>query len=286
MPLRIHAICLVLNEEPFITELLNSLYSFCSGISIITQYDRDYYGNRVVPDDTIGLALNHPDPEGKVHVSVRRFKHEAAARNHEMLSIMSNPIKAKLTPQSGISMESVVKFYEKPDYFLIVDGDEIYDIETFPRIVEYLEARRPNAMRVTGYQYKYTWNQRVPLSVIHHNQFGFLKAGLLLQSNRVITWNESRLRKLFGILRLPDMSKRLFGYIDCPIEIGVFHHGAYLGGRNRLLEKFKKHSHQDIVTRTGYLDEIDKLPYDYIPSDQLPSNIRSGRWPAEFLGED
>lgn len=97
MGLRIHAICMALNEEPFIVELLNSLYPFCSGISIITQYDRDFYYNPVIPDKTVNLVLNYPDPEGKIHLSVRRFRHEAAARNHEMLSILDNPIKKNLT---------------------------------------------------------------------------------------------------------------------------------------------------------------------------------------------
>ena len=41
MSLRIHAIVLALNEEVFIANQLNTLYPFCCGISVITQYDRD-----------------------------------------------------------------------------------------------------------------------------------------------------------------------------------------------------------------------------------------------------
>lgn len=283
MGLKIHAICMVLNEEPFIVELLNALYPFCSGISVITQYDRDFYYNHIIPDATVNLVLNYPDPEGKIHLSVRRFNHEAAARNHEMLSILANPLKKNLTPQNGVSMDKVNKFYSTPDYFLIVDADEIYDLKTLPLIVAYLNSKKPRGMRVTSYTYKYTWNQRIPLSVINHTHFGFIKAGLLFQHNRVITWNESRLNKLFSYIKLPNFGTKLYGFINCPIEVGVFHHGAYLGGKERLMEKFKKHSHQDIVKTEGYFDKIDKLPFDFIPTEQLPENIKKGKWPKNFF---
>ena len=37
MTLRLHAIIMALNEEIFIENQLRTLYSFCSGISILTQ---------------------------------------------------------------------------------------------------------------------------------------------------------------------------------------------------------------------------------------------------------
>jgi hypothetical protein len=283
MGLKIHAICMALNEEPFINGLLNSLYPFCSGISIITQYDRDFYYNPVIPDNTVNLVLNYPDPDGKIHLSVSRFNHEAAARNHEMLSILVNPIKNKLTPQHGVVMQKVQEFYSKPDYFLIVDADEIFDIQTLAKIIEYLENKKPRGMRITGYQYKYTWNQRIPISVVNHTHFGFVKSGLLFQHNRVITWDESRLNKLFTYINCPNLGTKLLGFISCPVDVGVFHHGAYLGGKERLYEKFRKHSHQDIIKTEGYLNKIDELPYDFIPTEDLPDNIRKGNWPANFF---
>jgi len=42
--LRIHAIIIALNEEDFIEETIKPIYKYCSGISVVTQYDRDYYG--------------------------------------------------------------------------------------------------------------------------------------------------------------------------------------------------------------------------------------------------
>src|SRR5438128_2024922 len=122
--LKIHAICIALNEDDFIKEFLKSMYPFCSGISIISQYDRDYYGKHVVPDNTIKYALDFPDPEGKINIVVRRYNDETASRNHEMMSVLSDGSKG--VQPHGASIEKVKKFFEPPDYFLIVDADEIY----------------------------------------------------------------------------------------------------------------------------------------------------------------
>ncbi len=86
--IRIHVICIALNEEDFITQFVRTMYPFCSGISIVTQYDRDYYGEMVVPDNTVRWALDFPDPEAKINVVARRYNDETASRNHEMMSIL------------------------------------------------------------------------------------------------------------------------------------------------------------------------------------------------------
>ena len=132
--LRIHAIVLALNEEPFILNQLQTLYPVCSGISVVTQYDRDWYGNEIKPDRTVELVLGFPDPEGKIHLVVRRFPDEAAARNCEMLSIMSRPERRVMS--HGSSKTRIHEFHRIPDYFLIVDADEFYDPETFPQILQ------------------------------------------------------------------------------------------------------------------------------------------------------
>ena len=76
-PLRVHAIIIALNEEQFIEQTLVPLYEQCSGISVITQYDRNYYGERVVPDATVQKVLSFPDPAGKISLVVRRYTDEA-----------------------------------------------------------------------------------------------------------------------------------------------------------------------------------------------------------------
>ncbi len=279
--LKIHAICIALNEEDFITEFLKSMYPFCSGVSIITQYDRDYYGKRVIPDNTIKYALDFPDPEGKINIVVRKYNDETASRNHEMMSILSDASKG-IQPH-GVSIEEVKKFFEPPDYFLIADADEIYDVETFPAITEYLAFKKPTAMRVSAYEYGYTWNMRVPPDVWMHHQFGFVKAGVMFQERRVISWNEHRLKKVLSLLKLdPQLSNKILGYIDCPKETGMFHHAAYIRKNNeKMIEKMSKHSHRENHD-PRYLEKILQQHYDLIPTSSLPINIREGSWPEQF----
>lgn len=284
--MRIHAICIALNEEDFIVELLKSMYPFCSGISVITQYDRDYYGKKVIPDNTVQFALNFPDPEGKVHVITRRYNDETASRNHEMMSILADASK-DLRPH-GVAIENVKHFFEPPDYFLVVDADEMYDIETFPAIVQHLKEKKPKAMRVSAFEYGFNWNLRVPPDVWIHHQFGFVKAGVMFEERRVITWNEYRLKKLFSILKLDQkLSNKLLGYMDCPREVGMFHHGAYVRrDRMKIIEKMSKHSHPENHD-PEYLEKILSQKYEFVATEQLPKNIREGKWPAEFwaIGE-
>ncbi len=279
--MRLHAICIALNEEDFISELLKSLYPFCSGISIITQYDRDYYGKRVIPDNTVKYALDFPDPHGKVHVIARRYNDETSSRNHEMMSILSNGSKG-VRPH-GVPIEQVIKFFEPPDYFLIVDADEIYDVETFPAIIEYLAKKKPEAMRVSAFEYGFNWNLRVPPETWIHHQFGFVKAGQMFEERRVLTWNEHRLKKLLSILKLKTLlSNKILGYVDCPREVGMFHHAAYVRkDQQKIVEKMSKHSHPENHD-PAYLERILKQQYDFIPTNQLPINIQQGIWPMEF----
>ena len=120
--MKIHAIIKALNEEAFILNQLNTLYPFCDRISIISQYDRDWFGKKVTPDNTINLILNYPDPEGKIHIVIRRFPDETSAVNMEMLSF--NDISYKKIIPHGSSFEKISNFHNKPDYFWYVDADE------------------------------------------------------------------------------------------------------------------------------------------------------------------
>lgn len=278
--LRVHAICLALNEEPFIETQLRTLYPFCSGISVLTQYDRDWYGRPVVPDRTLQIVADFPDPEGKIHLVVRRFRDEAAARNHEMLALDPRCAR-KLTPH-GNPIEGVRAFHAQPDYFFVVDADEMYDERSLPSIISYLDSRRPRGMRVIGYNYIRSWNRRVPREQIEFVQFGFLRPKVLFQERRWVSWNESRLQKLCRILRSPDISGRAFGFITCPESVGYFHHGCWLGDKSRLSAKKRKSSHQgDDAARL--IDGLDVLRPVFVPTSELPRNIREARWPEGFL---
>jgi hypothetical protein len=280
MILRIHAIVLALNEEVFITNQLNTLYPFCSGISVLTQYDRDWYGKSIAPDRTAELVMNHSDPEGKIHLVLRRSPDEAAARNAEMIAIASRADRGIMS--HGSDMARIRNFYAPPDYFLIIDADEFYDPETLPAILSYLADRRPRGMRVHGYNYVHTWNRRVPRNVVQFCHFGFLRPGVLFEMRRTISWNESRVSKLLHLLRLPDFSARLWGFIECPPEIGVFHHGCWLGSKSRLIEKASKSSHPEINT-PDYSDHVEQVTFEFIPTRLLPVSIREMNWPVGFV---
>ena len=279
--MHIHAIILALNEEAFIKTQLDTIYPFCDAISIITQYDRDWYGKAVIPDSTVPIILNYPDPEGKIQLSIRRLPDEAAARNMEMLAF--NDKSYKKIQSHGRSPEDIKNFHSAPDYFWIIDADEIYDVSTIPAIIGYLKKMKPTGMRVTGYNYLRTWNNRVPRSVADFTHFGFIKPGILFEQRRVINWNESRLSKLFKLLRLPDHSAKLFGFINCPESIGVFHHGCWLGNDERIKSKFGKSSHVESQEwHPGIIDAIKSIP---VATNELPLNIQTAQWPSIFFDE-
>ena len=277
---RVHAIVLALNEEPFIRNQLQSLYPFCSGISVVTQYDRDWYGNEIKPDRTVELVLGFPDPEGKIHLVVRRFPDEAAARNCEMLSIMSRPERRVMS--HGSSKARIHEFHRIPDYFLIVDADEFYDPETFPKILDYLKKQKPRGMRVNGFNYVKTWNRRVLPDVVRFCHFGFVRPGVLFKMRRTVSWNESRFAKLLQLMRLPDFSARLWGFIECPWSVGFFHHGCWLGDESRLIEKALRSSHADMAS-ADFAKRVREIPFTYIATAELPRSLRNGEWPLDYL---
>ncbi len=279
--LNIHAIILALNEEIFIKAQLDTIYPFCSGISIISQYDRDWYAKNVNPDKTTEIILNYPDPEGKIHFIVRRKPDEAAARNMEMLSFNSKSFRKTITHGNEFSL--VKKFHSSPDYFWIIDADEIYDSTTIPAIMNYLSKKKPRGMRVTGYNYLRTWNQRVPKEIIDFTHFGFLKPGVLFEQRRIVSWNESRLSKLFKMMKLKDYAAALYGFIQCPESVGVFHHGCWLGDNFRIKSKFDKSSHKE--SQEWEPNSVDAFKTVYISFNQLPLNIQQASWPAGFFNE-
>ncbi|MBS1565473.1 MAG: hypothetical protein JST39_13870 [Bacteroidetes bacterium] len=277
--LKVHAIILALNEAVFIRPQLDTIYPFCHAISIITQYDRDWYGTQVSPDSTVQQVLDYPDPEGKIHLCVRRLPDEAAARNMEMLSFNKRSYRKILS--HGRPMEDIAAFHRPPDYFWVIDADELYDVATIPAMLEYLATNRPRGMRVTGYNYLRSWNQRVPREVVDFTHFGFIRPGLLFEERRIISWNEFRLGKILSLLRLPDISARIFGFVNCPTEVAVFHHACWLGNDERIRVKFDKSSHRE--SKDWKAGSVDTIASIYIPAAELPENIRNAKWPEGFI---
>ncbi|SJZ98827.1 hypothetical protein [Sediminibacterium ginsengisoli] len=280
--LKIHAIILALNEENFITAQLDTIYPFCDRISVITQYDRDWYGTAVNTDGTVDIILKYPDPGGKINLVVRRLPDEAAARNMEMLAFNRKSFKGIQT--HGNPITAVEAFHNPPDYFWVIDADEIYDQTTIPSILSFLEKKNPRGMRVTGYNYVRTWNRRIPRTTIDFTHFGFVKPGVLFEQRRVVSWNEHRLARLFKMLRLPDWSAFFFGFINCPEQIGVFHHGCWLGDNARIRDKFQKSSHRESIGWEA--DSVDDIHSEYVPNSNLPINIQKAKWPDNFTEQN
>lgn len=279
--MRIHAIIIALNEEDFIEETIKPIYNHCSGISVITQYDRDYYGKMVTPDETVSRVLNYPDPEGKIHLVIRRYNDETASRNHEMASILFDASKG--IQSHGVSDKLIKSFHAKPDYFLICDADEKFDIDTFPRIIDYLKKEKPRGMRICGYNYFFTWNRRDPAQKYLHTHFGFVKAGLFFEQRRVLSWNESRINHFFGKFGFDKIGSKLFNFIDCPLEVGMMHHAGYVRrNKEKLLEKMQKHSHLENHS-SEFLENILKADLEFVETNSLPNNIRNGMWPETFF---
>jgi hypothetical protein len=279
-PLRVHAIVLALNEEAFIHNQLTTLYPFCAGISVLTQYDRDWYGKPVTPDATLQTVADFPDPEGKVHLVVRRWPDEAAARNSEMLALTSRPDRRIMS--HGSAVDRIRRFHQVPDYFWIVDADEIYDPRTVPVMFELLAARRPRGMRVHGYNYLKTWNRRVPRDVVRFCQFGFLQPGVVFKMRRTVSWHESRCAKALAMCGAPAIAAALWGFIECPPEVAMFHHGCWLGTAERLAAKTAKSSHQEADSEQ-YRDDVSRTRYEFVETRDLPVNLQPDLWAAGFF---
>ena len=183
----------------------------------------------------------------------------------------------------GVDKNLVATFHQAPDYFLICDADEIYDVDTFPSILTYLEQKKPNAMRVSGYNYFFNWNRRESREKYVHKHFGFVKAGIFFQQRRVLNWNESRLNSLGARLGWPEAGSRLYGYIDCPWEVGMMHHAGYIRkNREKLLAKMAKHSHLE-AHLPEFLEKILSQKFECVELSDLPLNIREGNWPISFF---
>ncbi len=280
--MRFHAIIIALNEEQFIREAIRPLYPHCSGISVITQYDRNYYGDRVKPDQTVQRVLDFDDPDGKISLIVRRYTDEAVSRNHEMMALLATPFRGVI-PHHAESA-ALRERHAPPDYFLIVDADEIFDVDSVGNMFEYVAHRRPNICRIEGYEYAGKWNRRVPIATYRNVRVGFVKAGRYFCSRRVISLWELRFKKLIWIAGIPStFADKLMGIDQCPLDIAAFHHGGLVRSSQGLVQRRDNHSEKKVYSFVGEFTTLVDQPCDYIPTDQLPRNIREATWPEGLI---
>lgn len=283
--IRVHAIILALNEEDFIYNCIDAIYPFCSGISVVTQYDRNWRGEMLAPDNTVTKVLSYPDHEGKISLIVRRHIDEAIARNSEMSSIAMQG-RFSVNPHDATGTQIKVK-YASPDYFMIIDADEIMDGETIPDVFAWVSQRGARTINMYGYEYARTWNERVPADYFMNYRTVFMKTGNYFQARRIASLRSMSIAALFRRLRMPQSTvNRILGIATVPKEVGVFHHGALIKSPEKLAMRAKNHSEK---TDYGHADNW-RLgrgqATERVEFLGLPRSIREGSWPSSFFTSD
>ena len=186
-----------------------------------------------------------------------------------------------------------------PDYFLIIDADEIYEGAALERLKEYAGRHRRPFYRVACVRYFKRWNYRI-------DGLEWLMA--LVRSDRRLPY--LRLRKVNLVrraaARLPGVPRgvraMLRGFDDVPSDVATFHHGSYVGPRRRIEEKLASFGHAAEV-RPGWLEDVwdawtperrelnpthpDRFPgTQRVDSMTLPAEIAAHTWPADTSTHD
>lgn len=292
-----HAIYFVLNGSDFFPASLRSVYPHITGATLVTSYDRDRFGDGVRPDGTVDAVLSRElDPEGKVNVVVCNEGSEAALRNRAM---------AFVCPPAGARAfstdEPTFDVLPRPDWFWIVDADEIYDDEAVRRLKAYVRAHPASAYEAGSYSYWRSWNWRIEqrdhrvILVRPGRWFVHLRHLHLSVRARAAR----RLRRL-GVLP-SRLEGGLVGSLPIPRDVVVFHHGDFVGDRDRIATKLDRSGHRSQFV-AGWLDRVwdqwtpemrDLHPFEpsmfpsasYVPTASLPLEIRGQQWPAGWLDD-
>jgi hypothetical protein len=289
--LRLHAIYTVLGELDLFRASLASIYPFVEGVTVVTTYDRDWHREAVAPDQLVEEILQRGcDPDRKVDLLVSRETNEARNRNKAM----------DFAAQFGRHRRVVQQHSDDPvapdiDYFWVVDADEIYTADDVRRLAAHLARTRRRFYQIQGITYFKTWNH--PIEGEHHYT-SFVRSDQRLGMRR--NPRPNLLSRVLARLPLPEkMLLRAQGIDRVPKEVGVFHHGAYVGPRDRISQKVSSFSHSDEIparwlsevwdqwtpqTRNFHPVEPSAFPGARdIPTSALPPEIRDFPWPDGYL---
>ncbi len=136
-PLRVHAIYAVLDEVPLFRASVASVYPFVSGITVITAHDRDWMGEQREASSLVATILDREiDPERKIDLIVTSEINEARARNRAMDYAAPRDRSVRVVRQHDHDPG-----FTPPDYFLIIDADEIYEATDLQRLIDVRRAR-------------------------------------------------------------------------------------------------------------------------------------------------
>lgn len=288
--LRFHAVYAVVNDAVMFECSVRSIYERVSRITVVTNLDRDWHGAPVDRDDLLERVLSRAfDPDRKIDVVVSSETNEARARNAPM-DLAAGVSRRVRSAHVGDVVEPAA------DFFWIVDADEVYEAAAVESLQAFVAQRRRPAYRVPFWTYFKSWNYRV-------QAIGWATT-FLRADQRVFAIRNPRtpLRSKIAY-RIPGISyegvHRIGGNVQIPLDVGCFHHGSYIGDE-RVLRKVTAGGHRDHVI-PGWIDDVwrrwtpasrDFHPTDpelfpsveYVPTDQLPSEIASFPWPSGCLG--
>ena len=293
-----HAIYLVLNDMEFFPASLRSIYDHITGATVVTSYDLDRWDRAVEPDSPVtGVLSRELDPERKINVIAAVDVSESALRNRAM-AFVDLPRRAR----RNLTRDATVTHMEQPDYFWIVDADEIYDETSVRNLKDYVAAHRANTYMLRPTSYFRTWNWRVEEPVYHVAvvtpgfSFGELR-------HRYVTPKVRVLRKLWDVGLLPrDVAFRAFGARCLPIDVATYHHGNYVGDRGRIEAKLAASGHRFEFDRDWLRDVWDRwtpqtrnfhphVPEQFpaavhVPTAELPPVIAEHAWPDGWIERD
>lgn len=288
--MRVHAIYAVLNDLHLFRASIASIYEYVSGITVITGYDRDWKGNPYPVEGIVDAVLSREvDPERKVGLVIAWDPNEARARNRAMDFADPPQRSRRVLMQHPADREP-----SPPDYFWIIDADEIYESVHIDRLLAYVDRGRRRYYQVPGVQYFKYWNYRVE----GYEWFtAFVRA-----DQRVGTIRNpfpTHISRVLHRARAPGLANRLLGLEKIPPDVGFFHHGTYVGPRSRIEAKTRYSGHSHLM-QTGWLENVwdrwhpemrDLHPVDpptmpatvAVPLSRLPAEITSHSWPDGYL---
>jgi hypothetical protein len=291
-PVRLHAIYLCLGDAVFLEASVRSIYDAVGGITIVTTYDRDWSGRHRAPDDVVEQVLSRRfDPERKIDLVVIRETSEARTRNRAMDLAAPDGDSAAVTQQHDADAAR-----PPVDYFLVIDPDEIYELAGLERLRLYAAARRLPVYRVGAVRYFKRWTIRVEglewsTALVRHD----------VRLKYLRNWVPSKWRLALSHPRsLPGWWRSTIRRIDdVPPEVAVFHHGSYVGPRERMIEKLTSFGHAadaapDWIDSVWdrWTPEMRNLnpvwPHLFpqataVPKEELPAEIRGAAWPPGYL---
>jgi hypothetical protein len=289
---RIHAIYAVAGDHDLFRASLRSIYDQVDGVTVVTGYDRDWSGAERSSAGLVADLLDGDlDPERRVQLIVERETNEARSRNRAMDFAAGSVRSRRVRLQSEHD-----QMLQPPDYFLIIDADEVYEEGAIDRLREYVTEHPRAIYRVGARRYFKYWTYRV--TGLEYS-ISLVRADVRLPYLRRLVVPVPR-RAVARIPALPARARDLaLGFHDVPPDVAVFHHGSYVGPRDRIVGKLASFGHAHEVA-PGWLERVwdgfDPAMRDFNPAypgvfaaceeiapDDLPVEIRQHAWPVGYL---